>query len=361
MFIFVLQLLFLMSNERLSYLQQNKLLYPVAEDLIKSRCFSNILVNLDEECENPYYASKCTYKTCIVPRENIDKSNNVCRTGKEEHNTCVFENQEENDMEIGVNLSKAMQIYSGYKKNAAEIWDGIYSIADGNKTLTRLISGIHYSITLHIAIYYKYSCGKYWSNPCFYYEKMNHEYYNNLIFAFKVVKYALTSLEDAQFKCSLELPEDDAKKLKKFKKLIQKINGELPNSFEHIEYKGKMASIKKLLNCIECDMCKLWGKIQFNGLETALDMIAGIKSKITGNELIMLLNLYFKLSSSLMFNEKLSKKIKCRYLYFISLYMIEILTVLISLIIFFVVNNSVKKRRKHINEIIKKKKHTQNK
>lgn len=345
-FLFYISLLSTRKYQGESYLEKNKLVYPLLDELIKSKCFSNIFINLDEPCDNPEFVKKCTFKTCVVPRGDIKQSNDICRTGVKKDNKCLFEDRNDQEEEgLGVNLTRAKQIYSGYKNNAADIWYGIYDIAKCNESLWRMISGIHYSITLHIAVYYKYSMFRYWSNPVFFYKKKNSEHYQNLVFAFKVVKYALSKLEGVQLACSLELPRGDLKKLMMLKKLIKSLNGKLPNSFVLLDYEEEMNEIKKLLNCIECDMCKLWGKIQFNGLETALDVISGNKSDITGNELIMLLNLYAKLSSSLIFNEKLNDQIKYRYPYFISLYLIEILTIVLSISIYFTINRSVKRKR----------------
>lgn len=327
-----------------SYLTKNKTLHPILEDLIKSKCFSNISINMDEPCENQDLAGKCTFKTCIVPRGSISQSKNVCRTGREKNNQCIFEDRATKD-EIGVDLVQAKQIHSGYKNNAANIWNEIYNEAKPGTSLYKLISGIHYSITLHIAVFYKYIMCKYWSNPIFYYNRKNFEHYSNLVFAFKVVKYALISLKGANLKCSLELSKSDLEKLLVLKNLIKALEGDLPNDFGLVEYQDQMQVIKKLLNCIECDLCKLWGKIQFNGLETALDIIAGYKQRVTGNELIMLLNLFYKLSSSLIYNEKLDNQIKYRYMYFILLYSIEIFTVIFSLLIFMCVNRRVRKGR----------------
>ncbi len=59
-----------------------------------------------------------------------------------------------------------------------------------------------------------------------------------------------------------------------------------------------MMKINKLMDCVECEKCKVNGKIQFQGAAIALNILfstlEGKTPSLTRNQLIVHLNVFFK-------------------------------------------------------------------
>lgn len=75
-------------------------------------------------------------------------------------------------------------------------------------------------------------------------------------------------------------------------------------------YRSKYQNISRVLDCVGCDRCRLWGKLQFLGLGTAMKVLfadaearfAGVSSTptvhLTRNEVVALINVFHRLSIS---------------------------------------------------------------
>merc|ERR1719330_1176162 len=94
-----------------------------------------------------------------------------------------------------------------------------------------------------------------------------------------------------------------------------------------IEFREHFRNITRVIDCVGCDKCKLWGKLQVTGLGTALKILFSgefdkphppllLKPKgdlkLTRNEIVALFNSFAKLSQSIVelerFRELLRKK-----------------------------------------------------
>ena len=62
-------------------------------------------------------------------------------------------------------------------------------------------------------------------------------------------------------------------------------------------------NISQIMNCVGCEKCKLWGKLQISGLGTALKILFNVgdisQLVLRRNEVISLFNLLSRLSESL--------------------------------------------------------------
>lgn len=311
-------------------------------NLVNSKCFSKIRIDLDGPCKDFKLMKKCQFATCVVPRFNYSEEKNICKVGRPENNKCkYYENKDKNA--IGVDLKQAEQVYSGYTDGASDIWLKIHQEAAAYPLIAKLVSGIHFSITVHIAVYYKLIVNEYFSNPLLYHKKFNPEFLDNLGFALKFVRYAVGCLEKKNIECSIELSKNDSELLNNVILRARKFSGP---PIQLVYYENIFAAISKLLNCIECDKCKLWGKIQFNGLKVAMDIVSGKGTNLVGNDLICIIQLLYKLESSEYFANELQKKIKWRYFYFALLYSVELGTLIISMTLFYFVNKLCTHRNK---------------
>ncbi|QQP41174.1 Ero1like proteinlike [Caligus rogercresseyi] len=74
------------------------------------------------------------------------------------------------------------------------------------------------------------------------------------------------------------------------------------------EFRNHFHNITRLMDCVECDKCKLWGKLQTTGLGTALKLLFSDTSKpnfyLTRNEIVALFNAFGRISTSIQQVEK---------------------------------------------------------
>ncbi|KAM0676641.1 hypothetical protein BDAP_002753 [Binucleata daphniae] len=334
-----------------------ELLKPV----VTSKCFSKIRINIDQPCKMKFLAKKCTYKKCVVPRDLEDEVKNYpCRVGKLNNNICIY--KEINDPKaINVDLLKSQQINSGYTDGAAIIWQKMHEVVKEHDLFAKLLSGLHFSVTVHISqFYYEKKLITY--NPIFYNSKRNNQHIKNLMFTQKYVKEAFGKINSKFIICSIENTTNDSILLNNLIKSHQKYT-ETDN--ETITHDNALKHYKKLLectNCIDCDKCKLWGKIQIKGLFSAYKLQNGMykQGEMPGEDLIYLVNTYNKLTESIVYANELDK-IKCAYLYLFYVYSIEIVTFFVTLLIFFAFRNrknkknNAKKRLEKTKRIVQRK------
>nr|XP_040576557.1 ero1-like protein [Lepeophtheirus salmonis] len=77
------------------------------------------------------------------------------------------------------------------------------------------------------------------------------------------------------------------------------------------EFRNHFHNITRLMDCVECDKCKLWGKLQITGLGTALKLLFSDTTKenfyLTRNEIVALFNAFGRISTSIQQVEKFRK------------------------------------------------------
>jgi len=67
------------------------------------------------------------------------------------------------------------------------------------------------------------------------------------------------------------------------------------------EFKNKFREISHLMDCMGCERCKVWGKLQVTGIGTALKILftPADQLKLTRHEVVALLNGFGRVSTSL--------------------------------------------------------------
>ena len=61
------------------------------------------------------------------------------------------------------------------------------------------------------------------------------------------------------------------------------------------------------MNCVECEKCRLFGKMQTFGIGTALKILLGYQDLYKRNEIVALYNAWNKISMSVEFYFKMTK------------------------------------------------------
>ena len=67
------------------------------------------------------------------------------------------------------------------------------------------------------------------------------------------------------------------------------------------EFKEKFYKISEILDCVGCDRCKVWGKLQVTGIGTVLKILLTPldQLKLTKHETVALVNAFGRISTSI--------------------------------------------------------------
>jgi hypothetical protein len=188
----------------------------------------------------------------------------------------------------------------------------------------RVMSGMHASISAHLCWdFLNQTTGKWQPNLQCYKERL-HGYsdrISNLYFNYALVTRAVAKLGPAlggpeYTFCTGDPSEDLATRAKVFEvtqnagsipqifdESLMFVNGEGPSLKE--DFRNRFRNVSRLMDCVGCDKCRLWGKIQTNGYGTALKVLfeSDNNSKdipvLKRTELVALFNTYARLSESM--------------------------------------------------------------
>ncbi|KAG0320860.1 hypothetical protein BGZ99_004277 [Dissophora globulifera] len=154
----------------------------------------------------------------------------------------------------------------------------------------RMISGLHASISIHICDeYFNQTSGTWGPNlECFVSRVGAHpDRLENIYFDYAILVRAVTKLsgylKNYEF-CSGH-PEEDARVKAMVDRLIE-TSTKSPAIFDEkamfvgpgaqalkMEFRDHFRNITKIMDCVGCEKCRLWGKVQTSGLGTALKVL----------------------------------------------------------------------------------------
>lgn len=187
----------------------------------------------------------------------------------------------------------------------------------------RVISGMHASISTHLCWDYLNQTTGQWGPNLSCYEQRLHDYperISNIYFNYALVMRAVGKIkqhiQDYSF-CS-EDPEQDLRT----KNSVLRLASALPSGPEIFDetvmfqdpdtvvlkedFRNRFRNVSRIMDCVGCDKCRLWGKLQTNGYGTALKVLfefdASDSSKdppLRRTELVALINTMDRLSHSL--------------------------------------------------------------
>ncbi|KAG6866721.1 hypothetical protein C0991_011380 [Blastosporella zonata] len=160
----------------------------------------------------------------------------------------------------------------------------------------KVISGLHASISTHICSeYLDQTTGKWAPNlECFvervasHPERLQYIYFNTVLLLRAVSR--LGPYLSAYDYCSTGTHEDDENTLDKIHKVIAiaenvgkfdetvLFRGQNANVLKE-EFKTHFRNVTRIMDCVGCDKCRLWGKVQTTGLATALKILFELDEK----------------------------------------------------------------------------------
>ncbi|KAH6853572.1 endoplasmic reticulum Oxidoreductin 1-domain-containing protein [Chaetomium sp. MPI-CAGE-AT-0009] len=190
----------------------------------------------------------------------------------------------------------------------------------------RVISGMHASISTHLCWdFLNQTTGEWQPNLACYMDRL-HEHpdrISNLYFNYALVTRAIAKLgpylsqpQDYTF-CQGDSAQDAATRSKVmavtekatsvehiFDESLMFKNGEGPSLKE--DFRNRFRNVSRLMDCVGCDKCRLWGKLQTVGYGTALKVLFEFDNNdapavpiLKRTELVALFNTYARLSSSM--------------------------------------------------------------
>lgn len=202
----------------------------------------------------------------------------------------------------------------------------------------RVISGMHASISTHLCWDFLNQTTGQWQPNLACYESRLHRFpdrISNLYFNYALVTRAIAKLGphlSGYTFCTGDLDQDAATRAKVLavtqgaasvpqtldESLMFK-NGEGPSLKD--DFRNRFRNVSRLMDCVGCDKCRLWGKLQTAGYGTALKVLFEFDNSNNGGEvplmlkrteLVALFNTYARLSSSLSSISKFKQMIEDR-------------------------------------------------
>ncbi|GJN75907.1 endoplasmic oxidoreductin-1 [Purpureocillium lilacinum] len=187
----------------------------------------------------------------------------------------------------------------------------------------RVVSGMHASISAHLCWdFLNKTTGQWQPNVACYVNRFegHADRVSNLYFNYALVTRAVAKLgpylRDSKYTfCTGDPAEDQATRAKVlevaqraasvpqiFDESLMFVNGEGPSLKE--DFRNRFRNISRLMDCVGCDKCRLWGKIQTNGYGTALKVLFEFDNErelpvLKRTELVALFNTYARLSEAL--------------------------------------------------------------
>lgn len=188
----------------------------------------------------------------------------------------------------------------------------------------KVVSGMHASISTHLCWDFLNQTTGEWTPNVACYEARLHGHpdrISNLYFNYALVTRAVAKLgpylqdpgyvfcqgdaaQDVDTRARLRAVTDAAASVPQiFDESLMFKNGEGPSLKE--DFRNRFRNVSRLMDCVGCDKCRLWGKLQTAGYGTALKVLfefdndSGEVPVLGRTELVALFNTYARVSSSL--------------------------------------------------------------
>jgi ERO1-like protein beta len=217
-------------------------------------------------------------------------------------------------------------IMQGHKSGSISHEDDLYPLDDEcleQRAFYRIISGMHASISTHICWdYFNQTTGE-WVRNLECYKKRLHEHperVSNLYFNYALVTRAIAKLQKhlEHYTFCLGDPGQDFETKQKVIELISRIKSAPPTFDESLmfqdpamlelkeDFRNRFRNVSRLMDCVGCDKCRLWGKVQTAGYGAALKVLFEFNENKNGEnphlrrtELVALVNTLARISHSI--------------------------------------------------------------
>ncbi|KAG0340041.1 hypothetical protein BG000_000833 [Podila horticola] len=239
------------------------------------------------------------------------------------------------------------EIFSKVPKGKGELQSLIQDIAKNveeescleKRVYYRLISGLHASISIHICDeWFNQTTGEWGPNlDCFISRVgMHPERLENIYFDYVVLLRAMTKISNYLAGYEFCTGDDavDQNIMTVIHELVDLVKQSPPAFDEKLlfrdsssnqlknQFRDHFRNVTRIMDCVGCEKCRLWGKVQTMGLGTALKVLfsydeASLKGRkaddvLTRSEIVALLNTFNRLSESVAAIERFSQMYQAR-------------------------------------------------
>lgn len=340
----------------------NDKIHPVLLKLVETSFFRRFKVDLqakcpfwalNEICKNPKSCGVCYCDEKDIPLNWKQEDQKIFERGR--ISPAVTEFYQEKADEVGtdhwglsepdtnrsvyVDLVKNVESYTGYQGQS--VWAAIYrdncfkgSDCLEERLLTRAISGMHASVSTHLCEHYNdFILNETYPHMSMYFERVGGypDRLKNLYFAFTILLRGLNiaseHLKTYNFSTGNFMEDVSTSKLVQELLVLSQNHADVPfdesllfRDQSKLEVKkqlqGYFKNITRIMNCVDCEKCRTYGKLQIAGLGTSLKLIFDESSKkkvsLSRNEIIALVNTMTKWSTSIKLIEKMYQRINDR-------------------------------------------------
>lgn len=296
---------------------------PLNEDIPKDHQDSSFL---DQLCDNK---EKDSYERQI---QEIERNNGE---NSDEYDINYYDISDFTSEDAGlVDLTANPERFTGYGgQQAGQIWKSIYAEncfgSSDNETeqclakdaFYRIVSGLHASIGTHLSNdHLNTETGEWGPNLDLFMMRVGNypDRVSNIYFNYAIVAKALWKIKP--YLKELDFCNDYDNDVKsKILNIVSQLDSKIFN--EDVMFKGEVdynlkddfrrrfKNVTKIMDCVHCDRCKLWGKVQTTGYATSLKILfeldeadesskQRVVNKLTKFELISLVNTFNRLSTS---------------------------------------------------------------
>lgn len=232
-----------------------------------------------------------------------------------------------------VDLSVNPERFTGYGgQESAQIWSSIYkencfSPGESGQSLAknafyRLVSGFHASIATHLSNdHLNTDTGKWEPDLDLFMARVGNfpDRVSNIYFNYAVVSKALYKIKPYLKHLSFCTSYNEDVKMM-IMSIISRLDSNIFNEdliFENElsskvkdDFRARFKNVTQIMDCVHCDRCRLWGKVQTTGYATSLKVLfeldegdegsrQHVVDKLTKYELIALINTFDRLSKSI--------------------------------------------------------------
>ncbi|KAI5187568.1 ERO1-like protein alpha [Nematocida homosporus] len=227
-----------------------------------------------------------------------------------EHFT-LFEEASQKQMYISLDLKKIIERYTGYKEGWV-VWGKMYEVVRDDPVLRMAVSGVHCSVTIHKCAFYNVdpSSRKLFMNYAMMGQQVRPEYLHNLK---STLDLLLSLLPQCIGYMEMVAQGDPGAMI-----LCQELRRALPDvRYNYDQYPVDQRTVERaealsdLIGCVRCMRCKVWGKVQFEGLKCAILLMLQSRNeqaRVSATDIVYLVNLINKMSTAaIQFNRYLAQ------------------------------------------------------
>ncbi|ORD95178.1 hypothetical protein ECANGB1_2678 [Enterospora canceri] len=283
----------------------NQMTYDKLNEISKTNYYSKVKMMFYEKC--PKITEGCKATACEVPTIKYGDEDGV------------------------VDLLSVVESYSPSIKHSNLVWADIYKAME-NEAMIKVVSGLHFSVTTHIAAFHTPFFGFFLSNPKKFKNRYAKEFKENFLNLWLFVRAAVANLKNINTEAN-----EDALTLSRMIDVP-----EMPKI--DISANKQITRAIECIACLNCQKCILWGTIQTRGLKAAVKAVNS--KKLYKSDVIFLINVFRRLSETMRQSRKMYD-VRYPSMYLILVYYKQMLP-LIAVLLFIAYRLAVYKKNKKV-------------